>query len=301
MYTLIPTHDVDFWSARELPLLSRAHWAYVTRAVIRNWGRLGKDLALRDYVAGLVSSGLLTMRIGHDPWVESFHTMIQMERDRGIRSTIFVVPFAGLEGVLEDGRPAPRGRAVRYRLEDIAPVLVQLQGEGWEIGVHGISGHVSADWALREREELERYGLKVQGYRSHWLITSRHMREFLRRAGYLYDSSVKSTLDAAVRPHVDKSDRPFAVLPIGVQDKDVLGDEVSTLAAWERITPYLEHANRLGGVVTVLWHTNHFGPPRFWGSLYERILDHAARHGARVVTAAEFVHEAIGCQSEVGR
>ncbi|NPV70687.1 MAG: hypothetical protein HPY55_08600 [Firmicutes bacterium] len=217
--------------------------------------------------------------------------MIEIEQQRGLRSTVFVIPFREDPGLDPNGTPSPRARAALYDASCLAPLLRAIEKQGWEIGVHGLKGHLSSQSARSEREAIESLGVKVWGHRSHWLITSPLLYWNLIEAGYAYDSSTRVSDGCKGRDVVHVADRCLVVLPIAVQDKDVLANQNMEIA-WSEIKKRLDKARAEEDTVTVLVHTNHFGPPRFWGDLYERMLDYALGQGAAICRAIDAVQDA---------
>lgn len=299
------THDVDVITLREVPLTSRTFWGFSYRSTVVNAGRvLSKDLSLVQYFDSLVWSALSPIcKAGliRDPWYNSFLRMIDLEREYGVRSTLFLISLYGAAGHTPDGRPAPSNRSAHYRLEDWREKLLTLRAEGWELGVHGIDCHISVESARAEREAFSRVlGVESPGLRMHWLYRSNSLRSNAKKAGFAYDSSLGwndkvGFPEGHYAPFIDRASG-LPVVPLNIQDGALLGDwrqGLSSREAWKRISALMCEARERRAVLTVLWHSNSFGVPRFWEDTYVRILEKALADGARILRAIDVVEELL--------
>lgn len=282
-YTIVLTHDVDFISLKVFPLFGRVALSFAKECLFGNLIRLLRgDLSLRIYIRSffwglglpLVKAGVLP-----DPWEKSIERVLRLEKKYGVKSTFFFIPFPNRPGTLAAGQPAPVSRAAAYDVRAYGELLRELEDQGWEVGVHGIEAHLSAERALQELEVF-RPLLKSKtrwGIRMHWLYRSSRLEGNIKQAGFFYDATLGSNEEIG---YPEGRFRPFLkdglwVLPLNIQDVTVLAKWRRNLRpkyAWEEIVHVLELAKIHRAVVTVLWHNNSFGPPRYWENLYEKIL-----------------------------
>jgi peptidoglycan/xylan/chitin deacetylase (PgdA/CDA1 family) len=302
-YTLVPTHDLDVMSVRELPWNGRTLWGVIYRGFALNlWKTLNRRIRLRAWLAGVRVASLIPLikvRMAADPFASANHYMIELERRLGIRSTIYVMPFKNRPGHDSRGSAAPANRACFYDLAAHTAWFRALASDGWEIGVHGIDSHLDPHTARIEKHAVETMlGREVAGIRMHWLYhRGESTYQVLREAGYLYDATLGWN-DAVGWP--GEQYQPFRVhsglwvLPLNIQDGGLLSD--SRLgpppgAAAAQVRKILDEAYARRAVVTILWHNQSFSAPRCWGEVYEWIIGQARADGARIMTAREVIEE----------
>lgn len=288
-----------------MELLGRPALALARAASLGAAGRLltGR-LSLADFVrclSFLLRLPLIIAGIVGDPLRASIDRVARLEHDCGARSTFFFMPFAHDAGRRADMTHAPRWRASRYRLADHAGLIRSLVERGWEAGVHGIDCHVSVAAARSERAELSTIlGPEASvGVRMHWLYRTPALEFNLAEAGFAYDSTLgsNSSIGFPKLPDGTLALRPFAdsktglpIVPLAIQDVALLRADHMNLKpsdAWQAIETVLKEARQHHGVVTVLWHTDSFLPPRCWAGLYRKLLERARTDGARLLTAGE--------------
>jgi len=302
-YTLVLTHDIDVITLQEIPMSCRTFWGFPYRAVCANFFRaVSGDISLGQYLEAIMWSlgiPLIKMRVMPDPWYRSFQTMIEIERSHNVRSTLFLMTRDRVGGHVARGKAAPSNRSCFYRLDDWKGLFAELQLQGWELAVHGLDCHLSTEAASAEREVFSRtFGIERPGLRMHWLYRSPSLWWNAASAGYAYDSTLGwndriGFPEGRTKPWVDENSS-LPILPLNVQDGAVLRDGVRADRgedAWRRISAVIDKAAETQGVVTVLWHSNSFGPPRFWQDTYIRILERALNDGARILRAGDVVGE----------
>jgi peptidoglycan/xylan/chitin deacetylase (PgdA/CDA1 family) len=304
MYTLVLTHDIDVLSLREVPWTSRTLWGFswrCLRAALSLKGSLRSITERTRLVVWGLGMPLIKLGLLSDPWKESIHKMLQMERKFGVRSTLYFIPFPGKPGMTSSGFAAPPNRQSHYSLREYAGFIRQLESEGWEIGVHGIDAHWSLKAARDELSELEEIlGHGGLGIRMHWLyLNEMSSWRLLDDAGYRYDATLGWNDRVGFpgdrfSPFSPIADSSFRVLPLNIQDGALLEHySKSEEDAWKATTAILAQASQKNAVVTILWHNNSFVAPRNWGGLYQRILEKAIEDGAPIVRAIDVIQEKI--------
>jgi hypothetical protein len=133
----------------------------------------------------------------------------------------------------------------------------------------------------------------------HWLYRTPGMWKHLDEAGYSYDATFGwndrvGFPGGKYIPFESEGAKTLMVLPLNIQDGALLEREHRNLSAdkaWQKIETVLDEAKAKKAVVTVLWHNNSFVAPRFWGEIYEQIIQQAKADGARILTAGQVVGE----------
>lgn len=303
-YILVLTHDIDALSVRELPLSSRTFWGFAYRCLVVNFRRvLSKRLGLREYLDSfkeVLLLPLIKLGLAPDPWEKGLEVMLEIERRYGVRSTLFFIPLPKQPGHTPAGEPAPSNRAAHYKLEEHKDLLLQLEQDGWEVGVHGIDAHLDLESAKAELEALRELipDKHKIGIRVHWLYhRGRETWKILDEAGYAYDATFGwndriGFPDECYGPFKPEGVKNLVVLPLNIQDGALLGEWHQFLnneEAWRRVEQVMDEAKGRKAVLTVLWHNNSFVAPRYWGWLYERIIQKAKGDGALICRAIDVV------------
>jgi peptidoglycan/xylan/chitin deacetylase (PgdA/CDA1 family) len=299
-YTLVLTHDIDVMSLQELPWLCLTLWGFSYRCLMAAFFRGVMKLTIRQRLQAFwygISMPLIKLGLVRDPWKSSLDLLLDMERRLGVRSTLYFLPFPNIRGTTVSGEPAPANRSIFYSVKEHREQIRALEAEGWEIGVHGIDAHWSAEAAERERHEITAVlGHDHLGIRMHWLYhKGRETFEILSKAGYVYDATPGwndkvGFPEERFQPYAPINGDPFQVLPLNIQDCAMFEElRLSEDEAWNETTAILKKAALHHAVITVLWHNDSFALPRFWGSFYERLIKQAREDGARIVRAIDIV------------
>jgi len=297
-YTLVLTHDVDFLSLKNYSVLSKTTLKFTKDCIFTNMFRLLKgDIHVFTYLKSLfwgISYPFIKLGWIKDPWEKSVEDILKIEKKYGVKSTFFFIPFENKHGFFEKNIPAPQRRKAKYDVNKYKHLLKKLEKEGWEVGIHGINAHLNGDEARKElivfKEILpqkDKWGVRV-----HWLYQPSHLWMNLKETGYYYDSTFGSNEEIGFK---DNRYVPFKkdgiwVLPTNIQDTTLLSKwrkNLSYKMAWDEIKKILELAKEKNAVVTIIWHNISFGPPRYWGSLYEKIIEKGKKDKANFVKAID--------------
>ena len=304
VYVLVLTHDIDVLSVRELPLLGRTFWGFAFRCLLLNFRcLLSKRLGFLEYLDSVKYALLLPLiklGLAKDPWQVSLQVMLEIEKRCGVRSTIFFIPFPKQPGHTPEGNPAPANRAAHYKLEKYKDLLQQLEREGWEVGVHGVDAYLDLASARTELEAFRKLLPEKDkiGTRMHWLYhKGKGTWKILDEAGYAYDATLGwndrvGFPEGQYKPFKPDGVESLVVLPLNIQDGALLGEEHQFLRdeeAWHQVEKILEEAKERRATVTILWHNHSFVTPRYWGWLYERIIQKAKEDGALICRAIDAV------------
>ena len=118
------------------------------------------------------------------------------------------------------------------------------------------------------------------GIRMHWLLRDGNTYSVLENAGYTYDSTAGYNETPGYRCGTTQTFRPLDTrklleLPLHIQDGALFYSKrlgLSEPEAWKQCETFIANAERLGGVLTVLWHDRSPGPERFWGDFYVKLV-----------------------------
>lgn len=278
------THDVDVVSLYSLRQSLRRRKAQIWRPgsahqKIRSLLGLGVDL-----VSVAKHSGQ------KDP-LHCFERWLNVENEVDAHSTLFFWP--GLSSITK-----PHHSDCLYELSDpmifdnqkctVAEMMQEIDRRGWEIGLHpSWYSFDSVNELKRQKEFIEKaLGHEIISLRQHFLhydirVTPRVQSE----AGFKYDSTLGFNDNVGFRfgtcypwyLYDLKAERelPIMEVPLIVQDGAMLsstkGMRLDEEAAFRYVTQMAEAAERVGGVLTLLWHPHKVIEPEWW-NLYLRTL-----------------------------
>lgn len=291
------THDIDFVGIRRHKF-DHTMWGFLHRATVG---------AARSFVRGKVSFRRLmecwkaaaTLPFVYLGWARDFWMPFEwyLKVEKNLSPTYFFIPFKRRQGDKVTVPHAER-RGCAYDITDIPDWVARLQDEGCEVGVHGIDAWHSVE---KGREELNRVaavsGNAELGIRMHWLLRDGNTCRVLEQAGYSYDSTGGYNETPGYRSGTTQVFRPpgtrtLLELPMHIQDGALfypgrLG--LSEAEAGQRCDAFIANAQKLGGVLTVLWHDRSHGPERFWGDFYVELVQSLKARKAWFGTAGQVV------------
>lgn len=291
------THDIDFVGIRN-HRFDHTMFGFLYRSTIGAArellrGRLSIRRALRMWRA-VISLPFVYLGWAKDFW-EPFGWYLRTEQ--GLPATYFLIPFKGRAGENVPGPHAAR-RATAYDIGDVAEWVTTLTKHGCEVGVHGIDAWHSAQNGRAERARVvDMVGADEVGIRMHWLLNAKQTPALLEEAGYTYDSSAGYNDAIGYLNGTAQVFRPLGIvrlleLPMHIQDGALFFPgrlQLSEADAWDRCGDLMSHADKRGGVLTVLWHDRSHGPERFWGDFYARLVTTLRASNAWFGTAAQIV------------
>jgi hypothetical protein len=247
-YAVVVTHDADAVAlGAPLEILFNA-----VKAVLRS-----------DAVHARMAWDGLTLK-GDDP-LFGFGTWADTERAANLRSAFFVFGRGKVRPELNDCRSSVFHRRVNWNL------LRSLADDGWEFGLHPpIRAKYDTDEFIWGKEALEqRLGRPVYGLRHHyWALDWRRPHLTFRKhvnAGFRYDCSIAWRDNPGFRAGTCLPYRPFDPergraldiyeLPTAVMDSHVISNAGDVETAVRRVLCLAEEIRRVGGMLTLDWHT----------------------------------------------
>jgi len=264
------THDID--------------WAYPPpRHAERVLREKGKGTPLRAkllWKLGSISGWRL-----YNPY--SLDRVVEVEREFSAVSSFMVkaTPKEWLDERYEDF----------YSLDYLAGRLERLVDEGWEVGLHaGYASHNDSGRLAREKALLESAlsGCRVVGVRMHYLrFAYPDTWLAVEVAGFKYDTTLafpdrpgfRNGMCYPFHPVVDDRVLGMLEIPLAVMDTTFWGYmRVQPGEAFEMIKGLVDHVEKVGGVLTVLWHNNTFCEQLYgeWGRMYRSLLSFLKGRGA---------------------
>ena len=306
-YAMTLTHDLDILSLKEMPI-ARTFLGYFYRSSVLNWKRwrAGKVQTSEHFLSlgEMIRTWAAKLGLGQDVWERALPQLLELEKQLGVRSSLYFMPFPDKPGILpkplrnkdidkdEDINidKAPPNRASFYDVTTHKAWLNSLEEGGWEAGVHGIDAWHNARSARAEHSRIaDLTGQDEIGVRMHWLyFRSPESFKALEEGGFLYDATVGFNEVVGFRagtlqPYHPLNCQTLWELPLHIQDGALLGEEHLDLnreEAYHKAKPILDWAKRFGGAVSLLWHNQSFTAPRFWGEVYERLIAQGRADGA---------------------
>lgn len=182
-----------------------------------------------------------------------------------------------------------------YEVEFLAGELTRLIDEGWDAGLHaGYSSHDNPDRLSKERAILQRAlnGYPIRGVRMHYLRFS-YPDTWLavEKAGFVYDSTLgfpdhpgfRNGMCYPFRPVINGRRLALLEIPLAVMDTTFWGYmHVNVVYALELVKKIASVVEKIGGVLTLLWHNNTFCDLLYgdWGRMYKSLLKYFASREA---------------------
>jgi hypothetical protein len=291
------THDVDFAGIR-YHKLDRTFWGFLYRALLLTplevmHGNSTIDRLLKN-IKAVFTLPLVYMGIVKDFW-EEFDAYAQI--DSKYHSTFFIIPFKRHPGVKFLGHISNQ-RATQYDINDITDQVKRLGAQGFEIGLHGIDAWHDVEKGKQELKRIVEVTDQDRiGIRMHWLYFDGDSPSILEHAGYDYDSTCGYNESIGFKNGTSQPFRPKGAtklleLPMVIQDTALFYPRrmrLNETKAWDICKIALDNIVKVGGVITLSWHTRSLSPERLWGKFYKKLLDELLNRKAWFGTAIQIV------------
>jgi len=213
--------------------------------------------------------------------------MVDVERQYGFRSIFYLLNGQG-------GRFGARSGT------EIIRAASQIIPPGWEVGIHyNYDTYLEPSRFNQQFRDLQNLtGQEMLGGRSHYLrFDPERSFHFLASQGMKFDESVgypdfsgyRAGISGIYAPLKSIGDPAFLELPLIFMDSTLAEEEMEQ--AGNAFFRLLDHLEKIGGVMSVLFHPGNFHNPEFPEllGLYIRILDEAYRRGCRCFTPKELI------------
>ena len=200
----------------------------------------------------------------------------------------------------------------KYQLEEIQDEISYIINHKCEIGLH--TGFYSFDDLQKikiEKEKLEKIsGKRVAGVRNHvFRFKIPRTWKLLSQAGFEYDSSFgyydmigfRNGMCHPFHPYDLSEDKKIDILEIPACIVDIIMFsymKIDAGEAWKYIRNLIDTTEKLGGVLSIIWHNWTFCYPvsyagllgREWTKLYEKILEYCYKKNAWLTNGKEIAN-----------
>ncbi len=286
------THDVDAVSLYSLKQSLRSRKAQLLNGV----GAFQKVMSLVSVGIDLARAGI---RSGQKDPLHCYERWLEVEKEVDAHSTFFFWP--GLSAVTKRYHTD-----CTYELYDsvvfdnqrctVAEMIREIDRQGWEIGLHpSWYSFDDADELKRQKETLENaLGHEIVSVRQHYLHYDIRVTPAVQaEAGFKYDSTLGFNDNIGFRFGTCypwnlydlkiKKRLPIKEIPLIIQDGAMLaptkGMRLDEGTAFQYIKQIAKTVEKVGGVLTLLWHPNSIIKPDWW-NLHLRTLEYLKKKNA---------------------
>ncbi len=286
------THDVDAVSLYSLKQSLRSR-----KAQLLNGGSAFQKV--KSLIGVGIDLASAVMHIQQKDPLHCYERWLKAEKECGAHSTFFFWP--GLSAVTKRHHTD-----CAYELYDpvvfdnqrctVAEIIQEIDRQGWEIGLHpSWYSFDDADELKRQKESLEKaLGHEVVSVRQHYLHYDIRVTPAVHAAaGFKYDSTLGFNDNVGFRFGTSRpwylydlkgeKELPIMEIPLIVQDGALLsptkGMRLDENTAFQYIVQITNAAEKVGGILTLLWHPNHIIKPDWW-RLYLRALEYLKKKNA---------------------
>ena len=190
----------------------------------------------------------------------------------------------------------------KYNVEDVKDEISYLIEQDCEIGLHtSFYAYNNLEMIKHEKEKLERIiGKKIYGVRNHvYRFKTPDTWNLLSQAGFEYDSTFgyhdmvgfRNGMCHPYNPYDLNTEQviPIIEIPPCVVDVSLFSYmKLNADKSWILIKKLIDDVEKLGGVLTILWHNWTFSYPvsyagifgKEWTDLYEKILKYGSEKNA---------------------
>lgn len=212
-----------------------------------------------------------------------FEKIMELEKSYGYRSTFFFC-------VKRRHKLDPY-----YNIKDkkIIRMIKRLDGEGFEIGLHGsYLSYQNLSYLKEEKRILEKIlGKEVIGIRQHFMNFNESTPGIQSEAGFKYDSSYGYTDRLGYK---NERFNPFYFgdlleIPLVVMDGNIGKMGLNGEEAWSETKSLIDFARKNNYLITFDWHERFLSNEEFpmFAKLYKKILAYLKETGAEVLTAGQ--------------
>lgn len=192
----------------------------------------------------------------------------------------------------------------RYNIEDLDNRLGVIVDRGSEVGLHGgYYSYDSLDTIIAEKTRVEKVlNRPIIGNRFHYLqFKIPETWDYLLKAGFKYDTTIgnnriagyKNGLCHPYKPVDAATDKELDIveIPLVLSDFIIMNTKISLSRKWEISKNIIDNAEKCGGVLTILWHSDAFNNSyrNDWVKFYTKILDYCRSKNAWI-TSGENVY-----------
>jgi hypothetical protein len=196
----------------------------------------------------------------------------------------------------------------RYDIEDLNDRLGVIVDNGSEVGLHG--GYYSSnslEKIIAEKKRVEKVLNKpIIGNRFHYLqFKIPETWDHLLKAGFKYDTTIGNNRIAGFKnglchPYkpvdtVTNKEMDIVEIPLVLSDFIIMNTKISLSRKLEISKNIIDNAEKCGGVLTILWHSDAFNNSyrSDWVKFYTKLLEYCRAKNAWI-TSGEKIYEWAG-------
>ena len=299
------THDVDLVSLYSLRQSLRSRKAQL----LNSSGAFQKVRSLAGLGIDLARSGIHSGK--RDP-LHCYERWLKAEKQYNAHSTFFFWPgFSAVTKYYHSDCVYELTDSVIFDNQrcSVAEMMREIDRQGWEIGLHpSWYSFDDVNELKRQKEALEKaLGHEVVSIRQHCLHYDIRVTPAVHAvAGFKYDSTLGFNDNVGFRFGTSypwhlydlKAEKqlPIMEIPLIIQDGAMLnpakGMRLDKDTAFQYIKQITEAVEKVGGVLTLLWHPNYIIKPDWW-DLCLMTLDYLKKKNAWFGAVREVGGEAV--------
>ena len=271
------THDVD---------RVKKTYQYLTHSI-----KAVKNLKFDDLLYNIKSLW------GKEPYWQ-FPEIIRIEQEFGIKSTFFFLNETIKTNWLKPSKWHLSLGRYNFTDENVTQIIVWLDKNGWEIGLHGSYNSFNNQSLLeKEKWELENIlGHKILGVRQHWLNLCSDTWSIQKFVGFNYDTSWGSNVNLGYKENKIAPFHPFndyfTVFPLVIMDQHIQ----NYTKPWDDVKRLIEITSEKNGILVINWHNRMFNDLEFLGlkDFYINLVELLKKYNSKFGTLAEFYNVDYG-------
>jgi len=220
-----------------------------------------------------------------DPW-HNFNQIINLEKKYNAKSSFY---FLATKKGLNRG----------YKIEKLKKEIINIDKQGWEIGLHGgYYSYNNLEELKKEKKKLEKIlNKEIIGFRSHYLrFKIPETWELLKKAGFKYDTSFgyaetvgfKNGICHPFKPYNLNTNKQINILeiPLIIMDGHLFRYmKLNNQQVWKTVKSLIDQTEKYNGVITILWHNTYFTEQKI--KIYKKILEYCHKKNAWLTSGAQ--------------
>jgi len=228
--------------------------------------------------------------------LSDIYKFIDAENEKGFKSTFFCFSDTLLKPHYYDSAYQYNDKVLyNGRNKRFVEALKEIIASGWDIGLHGsINSAFDTQILSYERKRLSlAINKDIDSIRQHWLSFDIRKTPYVQKeSGFKADSTMGFNRFTGFRAGVShpyliwdyQNDREFDLLevPMVIMDSALFNKnslELNVELAIKHCLRTMERVNKVGGVLTINWHTDHLHKEN-WFQVYKIVLDEAMKRNA---------------------
>ena len=308
-FALALSHDVDRVSKTSLSAVRNCF------KQVRYEHKLNRKLQFLFYGIGSSVISPLNYVVKHSPLFslnkscqleKSFEIICRLEDRYNIKSTFFILPLkVGPIHYLDWLYSYNEKVIFRNKWMKIKDILCNIITDGWDIGLHGgLESYINPNILSIQKQSIEKLlNIKIVSIRQHCLrFKIDETWKAQESANFKYDSTYGYNEIVGFRGSCCLPFRPFSIsrnkelniweLPLTIQDNALFqSDKQNKGDYYEDAISLLSEEKDVGGVATLLWHTNAVCNKHYpgWFEVYEKIIQWAINQNAFIGSIKEIM------------